>query len=119
MFVKPKNQLTVSAEEFAKWILKNLEFGDGVTFALNRVSDEEVENWWYVKLINIPEYDAAVCIIDYCGGGFATSFSLCEDDEWFIASVVHYFENCNDWYNNDEKIIIDLNDIKRGGTHNA
>lgn len=110
-----KNYLTMSAKEFAKWVLANLKFGDSVTFALDRVSDTEVENWWYAKLIDVPEHDAAFLVIDYCGGGYATAFSIDGDDDFFIEAVIHYFERCNDYYNDDDKITIDLNDIQRGG----
>lgn len=114
-----KNQLTLSAEEFARWILLNLKCGDSVAFALNRVSKTEVENWWYAKLIDIPERDATIFVIDYYGGGYATAFSIDGDDEFLIDSIVYYFERHNDYYNDDDKITIDLDDIKRGGKDNA
>lgn len=112
------NYLVLSAEEFAKWILDNLNLGDSVTFGLDRLDENEVENWWFVKVVNIPEGDSNIVIIDYCGGGLPMAFPLNhpmyqEDEEFFVEAVAHYFRKDNESYNDDEKITVDLNTISR------
>lgn len=112
------NYLQLSAEEFARWVLDNLNLGDSVMFGLDRLDEYEAENWWFVKLINIPEGDSLVALIDYCGGGLPMAFPLNnpmyqEDEEFFIEAVAHYFRRGNDFYNDDEKITIDLDTISR------
>lgn len=115
---KQNNYLVLSAEEFAKWILNNLNIGDSVTFGLDRLDENEAENWWFAKLISIPEGDSLIVVIDYCGGGFPTAFPVNdpmyqEDEEFLIEAIAHYFRKDNESYNDDEKITVDLDTISR------
>lgn len=112
------NILSLTAKEFARWILDNLKRGESVPFALNKLSDTEYENWWFAQIFE-AEFDSTFIIIDYCGGGYPTAFAIDGDDDFTIEAIEHYFEHLNDYYNDEEKINIDLNDIRKGGNNNG
>lgn len=116
--MQTSNYLTLTAREFAEWILGNLHLGDSVPFALNKVDDTEYENWWFAQIFE-GVFDSTFIVIDYCGGGYPTAFAIDGDNDFTVEAIEYYFKHLNDCYTDDEKITIDLNDIHRGGNNNG
>lgn len=98
----------MTCKEFAQHLL-TLKNGDTVEFACDpgvnwpdEVPDvDDVECWYFARVIVIPEYESRFILIDYCGGEEAFAIPLncyrsyCDQDDMTIVPryVEEYF-NC-------------------------
>lgn len=97
--IKPMN-----SEEFAKYLL-TLKPGDCIDFGCYTTSDKEeitdndVECWYFAKVMEIPEYGSRFILLDYAGGEEAYAIPLnnykncCDEDDKYIVPkyVEEYF----------------------------
>ena len=104
-YIKP-----MDCDEFSEYLL-TLKTGDVVNFGCypgtdwpNEMPDRySVSGWYFVKVMEIPEYESRFILIDYLGGteAFAIPLNSCsdycdEDDKWIVPKKVEeFFENCD------------------------
>ena len=74
-----KNVKVMTVRELANFILKHKE--DVIEFAMeNKLYPDSPQstvycrNWWFVRLLDYPEYMSHNIFLDYCGGGAGISF---------------------------------------------
>lgn len=73
----------MTAEEFADYILSQKE-GDAIEFAISKenfcesdpINLDDVSDWFFAKIITIPEYFSRFLLIDFCGGREAIVYPL-------------------------------------------
>lgn len=76
---------TMTAEQLANHILSQvIKKGETVEFAIAQdphcnekpQTVEEILGWFFIKMIEIPEYCSKFILIDYCGGQEATVYPI-------------------------------------------
>lgn len=108
-YIQPMNR-----DAFAQYLL-TLKTGDVIEFGIDCNTDwpnemptpKEIENWYFAKVMKIPEYESRFILIDYCGGEEAFAIPLncycdhCDEDDKKIVSdyVNYFFANHCDTYN--------------------
>ena len=95
-------------------LLLSMKDGDEITFGTcvseeilegylsgELIQPEDVENWYFAKLMSLPEYDSRFILIDYCGGGEALAIPLSSDgcdealDKDLVTSFVKkFYDRC-------------------------
>lgn len=80
-----KNVKTMTAREFAKFILDHKE--DIIEFATTKdnyntplESIDDCSGWWFVQPLIYPQYQSYNIFIDYCGGGYGVAYSYDDVD---------------------------------------
>ena len=101
-YIQPMN-----CEEFAQHLL-TLKDGDEICFACHADKEEEcnrydlnnAEDWYFARVMYLPEYGSRFILIDYCGGEEAFAIPLnCyanrrdEDDCRIVPKYIKKFFN--------------------------
>lgn len=88
----------MSCEEFCQYLL-TLKTGDCVDFGREIITDAEeitpddVEYWYFAKVMEIPEYCSRFILMDYAGGEEAYAVPLngyrndCDEDDKYIVPI--------------------------------
>lgn len=107
----------MNAEQFADYLCdmkedQIVEFGceyDGDNDDLNIY---DVGSWYFVKIMEVPEYDSRFLVVDYCGGEEAYSIPLnnycnkIDDDD---KNIIHDY--MNEYFTHWNRFLSDKNDI--------
>lgn len=116
-YIQPMN-----CEEFAQHLLTlyngdTVEFGTdpGVEWPDETPDIDDVTVWYFVRVINIPEYESRFILIDYCGGECAFAIPLnnykngCDEDDKRVVmdKVKEFFKNCDDV---DDYVFVEMED---------
>ena len=115
--IKPMN-----CEEFAQYLL-TLKTGDCIDFGCYTTSDKEeitdndVECWYFAKVMEIPEYGSRFILLDYAGGEEAYAIPLnnykncCDEDDKYIVPkyVEEYFRRNG---NIHEIVYVEMEELK-------
>lgn len=118
-YIQPMN-----CDEFARYLL-TLKTGDRIEFACdpgvdwpNETPDvEDVECWYFAKVMEIPEYQSRFILLDYCGGEEAYAIPLncyrayCDGDDATIVPVYvkRYFRDaCNSISGVDDYVFVEM-----------
>ena len=115
-YIKPMN-----CKAFTDYLL-TLKTGDEISFACNAECDwpneipedqYDVCDWYFARVMSIPEYMSRFILIDYAGGEEAFAIPLnnykdcCDDDDKAIVPefVKRYFESHNRFLNSVDNIV--------------
>ena len=115
-YIKPMN-----CKAFTDYLL-TLKTVDKISFACsadcdwpNEIpeSDYDVSDWYFAKVMSIPEYMSRFILIDYAGGEEAFAIPLnnyrdyCDDDDKTIVPVYvkRYFESHNRFLNGADAVV--------------
>lgn len=117
-YIQPMN-----CNEFAKFLL-TLKTGDTIEFACEPGVDypnempelEDVERWYFAKVMEIKEYDSRFILIDYAGGEEAFAIPLnnykncCdEDDEQIVPDFVKKYFKYN--WSIDDVVFVEMEEV--------
>lgn len=116
-YIKPMN-----IKEFTEYLL-TLKTGDTIEFGCSTENEtpeiDDVEDWYFARVMKIPEYDSRFILIDYAGGEEAFAIPLnnytdfCDEDDMRIVPkyVKDYFNNYNRFLNGENSLVfVDIND---------
>lgn len=79
------------------------------------ICPNDVSEWYFARIIRIPEYESRFILIDYCGGEDAFAIPLnCysnridEDDKWLIELNMNKFYGEKLYRSTDEMIYVEM-----------
>ena len=118
-YIKP-----MTCDEFTQHLL-SLKTGDLVEFGLDCEADwpnvvptpNEVETWYFAKVMELPEYNSRFILIDYAGGEEAFAIPLngycdhCDEDDKMIVPkyVQAFFANkCATIYTTHDFVFVEM-----------
>ena len=119
-YIKPMN-----CEEFTQYLL-TLKTGDTIEFGTEPGCDwpnempsiNDVEAWYFARVMEIKEYGSRFILLDYAGGEEAFAIPLngdrdyCdEDDKWLVPGYVRrYFETHRELGGVDCHVFVEMED---------
>lgn len=110
-YIKPMN-----IKEFTEYLL-TLKTGDTIEFGCSAENEtpeiDDVEDWYFARVMKIPEYGSRFILIDYAGGEEAFAIPLnnykdfCDEDDIHIVPkyVTDYFNNYNRFLTGESDLV--------------